>query len=207
MIKAVLFDIDGVLMDSFDANLAYYQKILLKLGKKEILTAEEFRTAFHLRFTEMMERLLKGTDPREVEHQMDRAREVHYPIELLKEMPGVQPVLELLKKKYALGVVSNRRQAGIDRYFEFAKTREYFTTVIGCEDVANPKPHPEPLLLAAKRLDVSPTECAYVGDAHTDIEAGLAAGMKTVLFGDAEHKGAHARARSFAEIPSILSPW
>ena len=66
------------------------------------------------------------------------------------------------------------------------------------------KPHPEPLLLAAKRLKVRPSECVYIGDSHTCIEAGCAAGMKTILYDGKKNPDTSAGTKTFGKIPSII---
>ena len=82
--------------------------------------------------------------------------------------------------------------------------RGMFLSVLTGNDVMHAKPHPEPLLEAARRLGVAPERCVYVGDDERDIVAGLAAGMRTVAatYGylgakaDTESWGAHARINS-----------
>ncbi len=204
MLKAILFDIDGVLMDSFDANLAYYQKILSAAGYPAP-TEAEYRSIFHLPFVEALQHFAQPKDGAELERIKMIGERAYYPMERLKAPRGVNETLHTLAKTYRLGIVSSRRRVGIERYFAFAGTKECFSVVIGREETRRPKPDPEPLLLAAAGLAVPAKDCAYIGDAHTDIEAGLAAGMKTVLFGDAEHSSAHARVQTFAELPSVLA--
>ena len=210
MIKAVLFDIDGVLMDSFEANLRYFQDIFARGGYPRP-TKKAYRGVFHKTFAEILEHFAQS----ELEEELERLHEIGaaepYPMHLLKAPRGAQETIRSLAKDYKLGIVSNRRQVGIERYFTFAKTKQYFTVVIGCDASQNHKPHPEPLLLAAKRLRVKAYECVYVGDSKTDIEAGIAAGMKTLLFGLPAQAGrkknteADITTASFKKLPECIS--
>ena len=63
---------------------------------------------------------------------------------------------------------------------KIAGVEELFEVIITSDDAPNRKPDPEPLIECARRLDVNPNKCVYVGDTRTDIKAGKAAGMKTV---------------------------
>jgi phosphoglycolate phosphatase-like HAD superfamily hydrolase len=63
------------------------------------------------------------------------------------------------------------KSAGVEKLFE---------VIITSDDVPNRKPDPDPLLECARRFDVNPSKCVYVGDTRTDMKAGKAAGMKTV---------------------------
>ena len=203
MIQAVLFDIDGVLMDSLDANTRFFQDILEKAGYPKPARAA-YKKVFHLPLIDTLRELARPDTEEELERMFELAQAVTYRSELLKETPRAKETVRALRKKYALGIVSSRRQRGIERYFEFSKLKRHFKVVVCYEDSAEHKPHPEPLLAAAKRLGVSPKECVFVGDSDTDIEAGRAAGMKTILYGRKKHPDADAVASSFRKLPALI---
>ncbi len=64
---------------------------------------------------------------------------------------------------------------------KLAALQKYFSIAVAYEDTINHKPHPEPLLFAAKQLGFSVRECVYIGDMETDVRAAKAAGMKIVI--------------------------
>ncbi len=205
MIKAIIFDIDGVLLDSYQANYVYYRH----LGKLLNLKAPS-KVVFHKRFyyqpTREMFRILNNIeDLSELDAKLKAARgKVTKHLKFEKLFKGSAKALGELHKNYKLGLASNRQKSGIERYLKFAKTKKFFKAVGGVHMVKNHKPHPEPLLLAAKKLKVKPAEAVYVGDAPTDLLAARAAGMKIIIFGRKKVKGADARIFHFKElIPAI----
>ncbi|MSU56369.1 MAG: HAD family hydrolase [Candidatus Taylorbacteria bacterium] len=203
-IKAVLFDIDGVLLDSFEAGFLFFGDILTALGYPRP-TRGAYKSAFHLPLTLALKYLAKADLTEELGRLDEILQNVSYHTELLSEPPGCKEVLEALHKKYKLGIITSRNRDGLSkRYFPFSKTEKYFSVTVTIEDVTHPKPHPEPLLLAAKRLKLKPSECVYVGDSHTDIEAGKSAGMKTILYGGKKHKKADVSIRSFRRLPEAI---
>lgn len=200
----MLFDIDGVLLDSFEAGLHFFGDILAKMGRAKP-TRERYKKSFHL----PLELALKYMAESELTGEMDRLHEiideVPYRTELLSEPKNMRQTLDMLALRYQLGIVTSRNKRGLEkRYFPFAHTEKYFEVRVTVEDVTHHKPHPEPLLLAAKRLRLKPSECVYVGDAHTDIEAGKAAGMKTILYGTRKNKNADAVTTSFRMLPILI---
>ena len=204
MIKAVLFDIDGVLLDSFEAGLLFFQDILAHMGYPKP-NRDEYRKAFHLPLTLALKHLAKADITEELERLHEIVGKVQYHSELLTEPPHTKETLKTLSKNYKLGIITNRDKNGLlKRYFPFSHTRKYFSVCITRTDVTHYKPHPEPLLLAAKRLHLSPSECVYIGDSHTDIEAGRSAGMKTILFGTRKSKDADAVTTSFRRLPQLI---
>jgi len=87
--------------------------------------------------------------------------------------PGVIPVLRRLRRRgLRLAVVSSRRRAALESGLLATGLVPYFPVVVGLEDVAEPKPSPEGLLLALRRLEVSAARTLYVGDNPLDVEAG-----------------------------------
>jgi HAD superfamily hydrolase (TIGR01509 family) len=91
---------------------------------------------------------------------------------------GVVPVLaELRRRGRPMAVVSSRRREPLEWGLRAAGLRPYFDAVIGLEDVEHPKPDPEGLLKAVRRIGASPSDAVYVGDSDVDVEAGRRAGM------------------------------
>ncbi|KKW10645.1 MAG: putative phosphatase [Parcubacteria group bacterium GW2011_GWA2_49_9] len=202
--KAVLFDIDGVLLDSFDAGLRLFQDMLASMGYPKP-TRREFRKVFHLPLVPVLKHFTKSELTEELERIHELVEKIPYHSELLSEPEHAKETLMTLSKSYKLGIVTSRNKAGLSRrYFPFANTRKFFSAWVTVEDVTHHKPHPEPLLLAAKRLKLKPSECVYIGDSHTDIDAGKAAGMKTILYGGKKHADADAHVRSFEKLPEVV---
>jgi pyrophosphatase PpaX len=91
---------------------------------------------------------------------------------------GVTAVLdELRRRSVPMAVVSSRRREPLEWGLSACGLRPYFRAVVGLEDVAQPKPDPEGLLKAVRRLRTVPSHTVYVGDSEVDVEAGHRAGM------------------------------
>jgi phosphoglycolate phosphatase len=204
MLKAVIFDIDGVLLDSFEANLQHARDMAELAGLKAP-TEKQYRKMFHLPFRHVFANINRIKTLYQVEQALVKARiEIDYPVHLLKYYDGCNRTLAQLSKKYKLGVVSSRTRRGIKTYLEYSKNKKLFKATISVEDVTNHKPHPEPLLLAAKKLRVKPFEAAYVGDARSDVQAANAAGMLAIAYNQKPIPGATATIRHFKELIPLL---
>jgi len=205
MIKAVIFDIDGVLLDSFEANLKFYQDLMVKAGYRPP-TRGEFPSLFHLSMMDSIKAITGSTSNKEIERiwEMGKSRKVKYPIELLKMPERAESVIETLSKDYILGIVTNRIKEGVYEVPELAKLEKYFKSVVSYQDTINHKPHPEPLLVAAQRLNISPSEAVYIGDVENDIIAGKAAGMKVIIYSQNQFAAADACISEFIKLPEKI---
>lgn len=206
MIRAIIFDIDGVLLDSFEANLKFFQDLMIKAGFYPP-TRNEFSTAFPLTMRDAIKTLIKTAPEENIEKIMEIGcgGQVGYDNRLVGMPEGVEEVIETLSKDYLLAIVTNRLQESIYRFPRLAKLEKYFKVVVSCEDTINHKPHPEPLLLAAKKLRVMPEECIYIGDAESDLKAARAAGMKIIMYSQEEFNQADASTSIFTKLPQLVS--
>lgn len=205
MIKAVIFDVDGVLLDSFEANFDFYAKLLEKFGYRGP-TREFFQGVTHMSMVEALQALAPSADKEDLARMYElgsqpldktiKSLEAHMPL-------GTEEAVRILSKKYALGVVTSRVKSHI---FEgnLIILKDYFEVVVGYEDTQLHKPNPEPLLKAVENLNMKPAECIYVGDALTDVKAGFAAGVPVVSY-PTMLPGAIACAKNFAELPAIVA--
>lgn len=205
MIKAILFDVDGCLIDSFESNLDFFQKVMKHFGFSGP-TREEYKSMFHLPTTEVVKKVTKLQDAQKIQEISEFALSESFPYESLqpKLTKGAQDVLLQLSKQYKLGIVTSRTRRWAFESHDLEKLKDLFSVVITFEDTKNHKPDPEPLFEAAKRLKVEPRECVYVGDAQTDRKAGEAAGMKTILYAKEAYEGVPLDTTNFNEIPNLL---
>jgi HAD superfamily hydrolase (TIGR01549 family) len=201
-IKAVLFDIDGVLMDSFEANVAFYREFLTSHGYRDLDEAD-LAKGHYLSLREAIA-LISRAPENEVAELLHAARRLEgYPFELVRIPEGCRETLETLSETYTLGVVTSRIKEGVDQFFEFSGLEEYFALAVGYEDYPRPKPNPDPLLAACLRLNLSPDEVVYVGDAEVDRLCALSAGASFIGFGSAVPAAGHI-VSSFAELELAL---
>jgi|SRR3989344_3110786 len=206
MIKAVLFDVDGVLIDSFEANFRYFSDLMQKFGY-DSPKREQFPALFHRTTWDIIKILTESQDEEELEKIFKAAKniEVPYCTELLTIPEYLKETLEKLSKTYDLGIVSGRLSEHVFLAPQLKRLKNIFKISVGYEDTDNHKPHPDPLILAAQKLGVSPGECVYIGDVENDILAAKAAGMKSIIYAEDILADADASTTEFSRLPEIIS--
>jgi len=166
--RAILFDIDGVLIDSKKANFEFHKKQIFDIGGR-IITREEYEPLFGTPMSKVV-KLFYPKLNREQINKICHQGVQDYPkfYRFIKLEKYVVEILKELKKKYSLGIVTSRITAEVLDYF---KLTNYFKVIVTAQDYTHPKPHPEPLLTAVERLNVTPKETIYIGDSKSDEEA------------------------------------
>lgn len=205
MIKAVIFDVDGVLLDSFEANFKFFQGLFGKCGYRPP-TREEYKLLFHMNLMDSIKIVTKLDDEEEIKKiwELGRSRETGYDLSLLKTPRGASEVIKKLAKEYLLGIVTSRIEESIYESPKLAKLKNNFKISVAYQHTTNHKPHPEPLLFAAEKMGVKPKECVYVGDLESDIVAARAAGMKIIIYSKDKFPLADAYTSSFIKIPDLI---
>lgn len=205
MIKAVLFDVDGVLIDSFDANLKFLRDLFIKAGYKPI-AKNTYLSMFHMSMMEVISVWTGSKDEGEIKRiwQMGKDRVVPYPNNLLTSPEGYEQVIRKLHKKYSLGIVTSRIHNGIFTIPQLKQYKDYFQVAISFEDTEKHKPDPEPLFLAAKKLNIDPGEIIYIGDALSDVQAAKSAHMKVIAYSKKNIPGADINTSNFNKIPDLV---
>jgi len=205
MIKAVIFDVDGVLLDSFEANLKFFSDLMNHFGHRSP-TREEFPSLFHRPMKDIIKELSKLENEQEIDKIWTAGKdgEVSYPHELLSGPENLEKIIKKLSKKYILGIVTSRTTENVFRFFPMTKIKQYFKISVNYQDTKNHKPHPEPLLLSAEKLGVLPEECVYVGDVENDVVAAKAAGMKAVIYSKNSVSSADANVSLFSDLENAI---
>jgi len=179
MLRAVLFDLDGVLIDSSDAWYHLLGAAARDLGHPPIHRAD-FDASFGQGVEADVAQFFPRSTPAELlayfdAHFLDHAQHV-----LVN--PEAAPVLQALAGRgIATAVVTNTGSALAKETVRGAGLEP--DAIVGATDVASPKPAPDMVTLACERLGVSPAEALLVGDSRFDAEAARAAGVRFVGFG------------------------
>ncbi len=202
-LQVVLFDIDGVLVDSKDSNTAFFQALVQKAGYPEVpheVVAKQFHTPLSVSLRNLLD-----VDEDEVERIMALSsdpdiRQLH----LLVFPEELHSILEDIAKKYRLGVVTSRTRRGMAEVLDIANLHGMFEVSVGYEDALRPKPHPDPLLVALEQLGLSPEVAVYIGDGHSDIDAAHAAGMRSIFLSPDTHEHATTHIQNFNELRKVL---
>jgi len=200
MIKAVIFDVDGILVDSREANIAFYQKLLPAAGYPPV-GREAVLACFHLPLRGAIQKLTGVSESAELERIFNIGNNFSLRDADLFEFPKeLEEVLSKLRREYRLAIATSRTRLGMDHVFSARQIKQLFDVVVTFEDYDNPKPHPEPLQVALKQLELSSNEAVYVGDSFTDIEAAKSAGMKSIYIAAEPHQDATLNISSFDRL-------
>lgn len=185
VISAVIFDCDGVLFDSWRANVAFYNAILARLGLPPM--NEEWEKHAHTMASSQLFDAMFLNDAHLLERARSTAREIDYGpfYELMQPVEGLYEVLGTLRRTYRLAMASNRSTTaqGVVRRFDLAK---YLHHTTGVADGIRPKPHPDMLLVCLERLGVNAAQTVFVGDSPSDRDAARAAGVHFIAFANPE---------------------
>jgi HAD superfamily hydrolase (TIGR01509 family) len=181
-IKALCFDVDGTLSDTDDL---YAQKVIWFFPKFLFRNPEHAARRFVMWAEAPGNALLGLTDTIGLDDEivalidwMNRHRRMSAKKFLL--IPGVDGMLARLKGKYPMAVVSARDEKGTMHFLEQFDLVKYFDAVVTGQSAEHTKPYPDPILFAAKKMNVKPEECLMIGDTTVDMRAGTSAGAQTV---------------------------
>lgn len=178
MSKAVIFDLDGTLIDSTEAIVGSMFHIFDVLGdprptRQAIIDSIGCPLREQLQYltTRDLDECIGLYRP----HYAETARD------LTVLLPGALEILAFLKAAgIPMGLATSKKREAAEMLLEHLGVLHYLDVRIGPDEVTNPKPHPEPLLLAASLLGVAPEDAYYVGDMFFDVNAAKAAGMPCI---------------------------
>jgi beta-phosphoglucomutase family hydrolase len=183
-LSAVIFDFDGVVIDSHDAHGRSWFALADELGHE--LSHETFVATFGQRNESILPFLgwAEEDDRDRIQKLGDRKESLYREIlraEGIEPLPGVVALLEYLRANgipCAIGTSTPR--ANVECVLEITGLADYFGDIAASEDVTRGKPDPEVFLKAAAKLGASPAACVVIEDAQVGLRAARAAGMKAL---------------------------
>ena len=178
----VMIDCDGTLFDSFEANRAFYDEVLRRMGRPP-LDADGRERAHHMATPLLFAHLFRD-DPTGLQEATRVARATDYApyLELMTPVPRMVETLEWVHERHDTALATNRG-ASISRLLARFDLLHHFDLVVGIHEVERPKPAPDMLLHCLRHFAVAPSAAVYVGDAPGDREASLAAGVRFFAVG------------------------
>lgn len=206
MLKVVLFDFDGVILDSFKFTVRAYQQTMLKFCES-IPTRNQVRSLYGLNAHAGLRQLLPTATDEYIDLLFEQfKKESDSLISQTKLFAGAYRVISDLWRTHKLAIVSSRRSHSVNTLLIFHKLEAFFAGVVGREDVTHHKPHPEPLLKALAILRVTPSEAIYVGDMPEDVLAARAAKVPSIFIAGkrTEQHGADYVVKRIGEIPDMI---
>jgi pyrophosphatase PpaX len=180
-----LFDLDGTLIDSIELILRSYRhtmEVHRGAAPPDDHWMAGLGTPLWVQFRQFTD------DEAEIRAMVATYREynlAHHDA-LVRPYDGVVSEVRALHARGGrLGLVTSKMRSGALRGLRLVGLEEAFATVVGSDEVTNPKPHPEPVRIALERLAAAPGDAVFIGDSRHDIECGRAAGVRTaaVLWG------------------------
>jgi len=177
---AILFDLDGTLLDSIELILSSARYAFGKLGR-ECPSDEEWLQGVGIPLFTMFGRYARDDDDKLALIAAYREHQFANHDRLVKPYDGVDDLLRTLRSRgHALGVVTSKSEYLAMRGLAHVRLAHFFDTIVGCDSTTRHKPDPEPVRLALHRLGRAPHDAAFVGDSVHDVIAGNAAGVATI---------------------------
>ncbi|MEX0701116.1 MAG: HAD family phosphatase [Planctomycetales bacterium] len=181
--RGVIFDVDGVLVDSYEAHFESWKRLGTESGRG--YSRADFEWGFGRTSREVIRAQWDGAKMTDAEvREIDDRKEAYYR-ELVRanfpEMPGARRLVRALHKAgFRLAVGSSGPPANVQVVIDRYGLGPYLSAVVHGRDVTRGKPDPQVFQLAAGRLGVPPARCVVVEDAPAGIEAARRAGMKCI---------------------------
>jgi phosphoglycolate phosphatase len=174
-LKVIIYDCDGVLIDSRRSNEAFYNHILARFGLPPMTPAQLDQV--HVSTARDAIDLLFQGNPRRQAAQAYQLEIDNAPfIDLIEAEPHVREVLARLRPAYQTAIATNRGKS-LPQVLRSLKLADLFDLTVSCYDVKEPKPHPECLNQVLDHFKVLPPEAVYIGDAQVDAQVARAAGV------------------------------
>ena len=174
-IEYVLFDWDGTLLDSFQADSNAYMYMFGALGMRWSIAELKRHYSPNWHHVYRAARL-----PRDKWEEADRLWRLFYRKQQPRLQPGARQVLRKLDQRFKLALVSSGSRSRVRRQLREHNVSAMFLTKICSEDAPRRKPHPAPLRLALDQLRALPQTSVYIGDAPEDIQMAHRAGVRAI---------------------------
>jgi HAD superfamily hydrolase (TIGR01549 family) len=174
-IQGVLFDWDGTLLNSYEADTAAYLAMFREMDIPwgiEDLARHYSPNWYHVYRAAKL--------PRARWDDADRAWRAQYAKHKPRLLTGALWVLKQLRRRHELGLVTSGDRDRVVRQLREFRLTKIFTARVCSGDTARKKPHPEPLRLALRQMELDPSACVYVGDSPQDLEMARCAGVRAI---------------------------
>lgn len=187
-LAGIIYDCDGVMIDSRRANRHFYDMILAAANMPP-MTKEQENYAFQSTVTRALARMLPDYTQENIQKLLSAA--VNYDRDVLPKitlMPGFEDFMEYVHKAgIRQAIDTNRTDYGIDKVLDFFSLPQYFNPVISCTDVS-PKPSSEGVTKILNSWKKEPDQVLFIGDSQDDYLAAKEGGVPFASFGNEEIK-------------------
>lgn len=204
---AVIWDMDGTLVDTAELHFDAWVKLAAELGKP--FSRADFAATFGRRNPEIIDYLFKDVHSAKEIAELGERKERFYRAEAgkgLSLLPGAERLLaSFAERRIPQAIGSSAPRDNLEMILDMTKSRRYFQTVVAMEDTQRGKPDPEVFLVAAAKLKAEPSRCVVFEDAVAGVEAAKAGGMKCVAVRYVGHHSEEALRAAGADLvaPSL----
>ncbi len=211
--RAVIFDMDGVIVDSEPLHKEAFHAVLDDLGYGRDLARLGLNFDDYIGrsdFVLWQDFVARHHPPQTMEELIALKRDLVVAMIRRQEplFAGLPELVAALAPRWPLAVASGSERAVIDAVLEIGDLRRHFGGVVSASEVTHGKPAPDIFLLAASRLGVPPQDCVVIEDSKPGVAAGLAAGMQVLAVTNThaatELEQAHHVVRHYAELRGLL---
>ncbi|HBT73832.1 MAG TPA: HAD family hydrolase [Lysinibacillus sp.] len=178
MLRAIIFDVDGTILDTEQAILQSLQRTLREETQKEY-SFEALRFALGIPGKDALQRL--KVDNIEAVHQKWSAAVLDFSHEVAVFENLEEVIQQLARTSLQMGIVTSKTAQEVADEFDPFGLSGYFQHIVSASDTEKHKPHPEPLLKCLDTLQVAPEEAIYIGDSIYDFQCAKQAGSKFAL--------------------------
>lgn len=206
MLRAVIFDWDGVVVDSSAHHERSWEILAAQRGLP--LPADHFKRGFGKKNNVIIPDLGWAKEPAEVDALAHEKEEIYRSLVREKGIEPLPGVRELLTSLRAAGIPraigSSTERANLDCLLDLMNLRVFFDIIVSGEEVVHGKPDPSIFLLAAERLGVTPADCVVIEDALVGIEAARRADMTVLAVATTEPLAAlHGATAAAADLRAV----
>jgi phosphoglycolate phosphatase len=176
----IIYDCDGVLIDSRRSNEAFYNQILAHFSRPP-LTAEQLDLVHAATAQQAVDFLFHDTPWLAQAQDYQRHIDNTSFLALIRPEPHIRETLERLRPRYHTAIATNRGKS-LAPLLKTLELEGFFEMTVSCYDVSRPKPHPECLQKILGHFRVEPGEALYIGDSEVDRQVAEAAGVPLVAY-------------------------
>ncbi len=210
--KAVIFDMDGVIVDSEPLHERAFREIFQVMGYGET-HGMDFSAYYGRSDIALWLDFVAKHQPPQTLAELIEWKQGHF-IDLIRQKQpiflAVEPLLEKMQAHYALALASGSKHIVIDEVLAMRRLKRFFPVVVSVEDVRRGKPAPDVFLRTAELIKVRPGECWVIEDSAAGVEAALGAGMKVIAITNTLPADQLARAthvvKDYEQIEKLLTP-
>ena len=181
--KALLFDLNGTMIDDMHYHITAWHRILNELGSN--ISLEQMKEECYGKNHELLERMFPGRFSNEEKDRMSYQKEKQYQDQFRPELKLIDGLYDLLKKahqkKIKTAIGSAAIMFNVDFILDELNIRKYINVIVSADNVSHSKPHPETFLKCAEELSVAPEDCLVIEDSIKGAEAAMNAGMNCII--------------------------